>query len=65
MVASASSLVGTTWESKDGKHAVRVESEHISFGIRDLRIINLETRRVSRITATGLFRKFTRATPFT
>lgn len=64
MASLKASLVGTTWEAKDGKRVVRVERDQRWNGIRSLEIINLETRRVSSITAEGLFRKFYRATPF-
>lgn len=65
MVASTAGLVGSTWEAKDGKRVVCVRRERTLNGVRHLDIINLESRRRSSITATGLFSKFMRATPFT
>lgn len=57
-------LVGTTWESKAGDRVVRVESAQFYLGEEHIRVINLETRRTTRITLSGLRRKFHRATPF-
>jgi hypothetical protein len=55
---STKSLVGTTWEAKNVRRTVRVERDRTVLGQRHLEIIDLETRRKSSITATGLFRKF-------
>jgi hypothetical protein len=52
-------VVGTVWDAKSDDRAVRVESAQFSLGEEHLQIINLETRRTSRITLTGLRRKFT------
>jgi hypothetical protein len=58
VIKSTKSLVGTTWEAKNVRRTVRVERDRTVLGQRHLEIIDLETRRKSSITATGLFRKF-------
>lgn len=54
-------LVGTVWEAKDGSRTVRIVRDSEWLGERQLEAVNLETRRVGRITYSGLSRKFNRS----
>lgn len=52
------------WESYDGLRTVRVERAEPWGGCWHLKILNLETDRLSSITDNGLWRKFYTLTPF-
>lgn len=51
-------LVGTVWDSKAGGRTVRVQHAQFLLGEDHLQVRNLETGRTSRITLSGLRRKF-------
>lgn len=53
-VSAVSALVGTLWDSKDGKRTIEIVSQ---MG-RHLQVVNVDTGRCSWITISGLMRKF-------